>query len=71
MTDIDIVDAAAANVARAYALLGYVAFTSRTNGADVRVIGPALGAPEIAEHFHHVADTIFNGPATVQVAGSA
>jgi hypothetical protein len=71
MTDIDIVDAAAANVARAYALLGYVAFTSRTNGAEVRVIGPSLGAPEIAEHFHRVADTIFNGPATVQVAGSA
>lgn len=65
MTQVEAVDAAAANVARAYALLGYVAVTSRTKGSDVRVIAPQMGAPQIAAHMHRIADVIFDGPCQI------
>lgn len=71
MTPLETIDLAAANVARAYALLGCMAVISRTGGKEVRVIAPQMGAPEIAAHMHRIADVVFDGPAAVTLAGNA
>lgn len=70
MTSLEALDLAAANVCRAYMLLGYRCSVMREKGQEVRVIAPQIGAPELSAHLQRVATMIFDGPADVALAGN-
>ena len=70
MTQFETLDLAAANICRAYMLLGYRCSIMREKGQEVRVIAPQIGVPELSEHLRRVAATIFDGPAEISLAGN-
>ena len=71
MTPLETVDLAAANIARAYQLLGAMSVTVRQSGSELRVIAPGVGVPPTAEFLHKAADMIFDGQTvTTQQAGT-
>jgi len=67
--DLEDCDRLAADLARAYQLLGEVCIVVRTipNSGNVKAICPKIGAPAISEFLHKAANALFSGPATTRV----
>lgn len=67
--ELEACDKAAAELARAYQLLGVVSITVRTvpDSPNVKAICPAIGIPAISEFLHKAANALFNGPAMMRV----